>query len=159
VVPSKPLHAQFGFVIGVVTESGRIKKEWRCLDWGCTENEVARALDAFPRDQYPLQRVADRQVRVLESIHGPEAKEAQDLIQKLRSQEPIKDGSEWSYFLCDADKDKICCEAHQWITLRQPNDVKLMKRLAMERSTWPTIVRVSPLPLPRRHLLCCSGCH
>jgi len=145
VSPNDPLNPQLPFGVTDITEFGNVKMQWRNLDWNCVENEVVQALNAFSRPLFSPDSVLARQLKDLETIHHPEdaAKEAQDLANKLKTREPVKNEPEWFYFLCSASEANIPLDNRTWTPLRkQPNDIKMMKRLSREQSKWAIIVRV-----------------
>jgi len=146
VSPNDPLNPQFRFGVTDITEFGNVKMQWRNLNWNCVENEVVQALNAFSRPLFSPDSVLARQLKDLETIHHPEdaAKEAQDLSNKLKTREPVKNEPDWFYFLCNASEANISLDKRIWTPLRkQPNDIKMMKRLSKEQSKWAIIVRVS----------------
>ncbi len=118
---------------------------WRNLNWGCTEDEVVRSLEAFSRPNFSLASVLGRQLKDLETIHYPEdaAAEAQELANKLKSRQPVTTELSWLYFLCSANEARVPLAKRAWLPLRQPNDVKVMKRMSREQGKWAIIIRVS----------------
>ncbi|KAK4239794.1 hypothetical protein C8A03DRAFT_13845 [Achaetomium macrosporum] len=155
VSPSHPLNPQFKFAVTLITEFGCAKMQWRYVNWGCSEKEIERCLDATPRTQYRLETVRTRQIRELENIEYPEdaANEAKYLIRELSSQRTVEYEAEWFYFLTGKlDEAPIRLERnHEWKTLKTPNDVKLMKRSSREQGKWPIIARPWEM---RHHDLC-----
>lgn len=145
VSPNDPLNPQFRFCVTDITEFGNVKMQWRNLNWNCVENEVVQALNAFSRPLFGPDTVLARQLKDLDTIHHPEdaAKEAQDLANELKARQPVKNDPGWFYFLCNASEANISLDTRTWTPLRkQPNDIKMMKRLSKEQRKWAIIIRV-----------------
>src|SRR5690242_9135213 len=148
VSPKDPRNPLFRFAVTDVTEFGDVKMQWRTLPWSCAENAVVRCLEAFSRPLFTPESILATHLKRLEIIHGPEdaAKEAQDLANELKFQQPIKDDPEWTYFLCGGNDATVPMEERDWQPLRRmPNDFKIMKRNSREVGKWPIIVRVSQI--------------
>ena len=154
VFPNDPAIPRFQFGVSDVTEYGNIKMKWRLLSWDCTEDAILRTAHAFSRPSYTREKVLGKYLRDLELIHHPEsaAKEARDLSNELRSQQPDQKESSWSYYLCNSSEVAIPFEDRTWTPLKQLNDIKLMKRLSRERSRYAIIIRVSQTLLPYARL-------
>jgi hypothetical protein len=163
VSPKDPHHLQFRFAITDITEFGNVQMKWLYLDWNCTELEFVKALAENSRPAFDPEAEIPRLLRHLETVFEPEdaAKEAEEYSKELQSLQPVKNEPEWTYFLCTPHEGTTFVENRTWTPLRrQPNDVKMMKRLSREQSKWPIIVRVRlrirlvcvPASLPRSSL-------
>ncbi len=151
VFPKDPAIPQFRFAVSDVTEYGNVKMKWRVLNWDCTADAILHTVEAFSRPSYTPEKALAKYLRDLELIHHPEAaaKEAQDLANELKSQQPDQNESTWSFYLCNRSEVAIPFEDRTWTPLRKTNDIKLMKRLSREQSRYAIIIRVSQLLLSR----------
>ncbi|KAK3302194.1 uncharacterized protein B0T15DRAFT_505249 [Chaetomium strumarium] len=156
VSPSHPRIPQFKFAVTHVTEFGRVKMQWCRLNWGCSEKEIQRCLDAAPKPQYRLDTIRDRLLRELGRIQQPEdaVREAKDLVEELKSDNVVVEyEAEWSYFLTgNLDEATARLEKkREWKALKTPDDVKLMKCSSNEQGRWPIMARPWEM---RNHDIC-----
>ncbi|KAK3902105.1 hypothetical protein C8A05DRAFT_15785 [Staphylotrichum tortipilum] len=126
-----------GKAITDITEFGAVHMHWRNLNWDCTESAVVLTLSTFSRPNFTPESALRAQLADLATVEHP----------------PDADDPNWLYILCAAaDEPKVPAEDRDWAPLRrQPNDVKLVKRLSRETGKWPVIIR----PWQLRHYKLC----
>lgn len=149
VSPHNPYRPQFRMIMVDINEFGHAKVEWRDLDWYCTEAKVVEALENFSDPKFCHEEVLARLLRHLDVIHDPEelSQKAQSLIEKFKSQGPIKNNPEWKYLLCDDSDLATPLETQEWTLLkRSPNVIKMMKRESREANKSAVIIRVGRDP-------------
>jgi hypothetical protein len=145
VSPDNPRNPDFRFAATDINEFGNVRMKWHTFSWNCPEGDIVLALEAYSRPSYTPASVLDTQLKYLEAIHHPEnaAKEAEDLAAKLKASQAPKNEPQWLYFLCAQDEADVLLEERDWAQMRkQPNDIKMMKRMSREQGKWPVIIRV-----------------
>jgi hypothetical protein len=152
--PNNPLNPDFRFGATDINEFGKVRMKWHSFPWSCPEGDIVLALEAYSRPSYTPASVLDTQLKYLEAIHHPgnAAKEAEDLAAKLKASQAPKNEPQWLYFLCAQDEADVLLEERDWAQMRkQPNDIKMMKRMSREQGKWPVIIRVSSVSLSLTH--------
>jgi hypothetical protein len=153
-----PRKRAFRLAIATVTEYGGVEMKWKYPGWGCTEEDISQILDDSSPALFDPETAFARHVQELKRIIDPPDvfNEAQSMIKKLESQEPVQDEAPWSYFLCDSAGDNRRMEDRQWTPLRKPSDFGTMNHLAKQQKKVPVLLRVrrslfsfSPRSCPR----------